>query len=122
MADHNQLGQWGEQVAKEYLLTQGYAIGGENIRIAGVEIDFIAMKDDMICFVEVKTRSTDFSDPADAVDKRKRARIVRAADTYIRSYDIPLEPRFVLVLVIGSPASYTIEHIPDAFLPSLNNR
>lgn len=122
MADHNQLGQWGEQVAKEYLLTQGYAIGGENIRIAGVEIDFIAMKDDMICFVEVKTRSTDFSDPADAVDKRKRARIVRAADTYIRSYDIPLEPRFDLVLVIGSPASYTIEHIPDAFLPSLNNR
>ncbi|MDE6090519.1 MAG: YraN family protein [Duncaniella sp.] len=122
MADHNQLGQWGEQVAKEYLLTQGYAIGGENIRIAGVEIDFIAMKDDMICFVEVKTRSTDFSDPADAVDKRKRARIVRAADTYIRSYDVPLEPRFDLVLVIGSPASYTIEHIPDAFLPSLNNR
>ena len=122
MADHNQLGQWGEQVAKEYLLTQGYAIGGENICIAGVEIDFIAMKDDMICFVEVKTRSTDFSDPADAVDKRKRARIVRAADTYIRSYDIPLEPRFDLVLVIGSPASYTIEHIPDAFLPSLNNR
>ncbi|MBD5313329.1 MAG: YraN family protein [Bacteroides sp.] len=122
MADHNQLGQWGEQVAKEYLLTQGYAISGENIRIAGVEIDFIAMKDDMICFVEVKTRSTDFSDPADAVDKRKRARIVRAADTYIRSYDIPLEPRFDLVLVIGSPASYTIEHIPDAFLPSLNNR
>ena len=122
MADHNQLGQWGEQVAKEYLLTQGYAIGGENIRIAGVEIDFIAMKDDMICFVEVKTRSTDFLDPADAVDKRKRARIVRAADTYIRSYDIPLEPRFDLVLVIGSPASYTIEHIPDAFLPSLNNR
>lgn len=122
MADHNQLGQWGEQVAKDYLLTQGYAIGGENVRVAGVEIDFIAMKDDVICFVEVKTRSTDFTDPADAVDRRKRSRIVRAADTYIRSYNIPLEPRFDLVLVIGNPASYTVEHIPDAFLPNLNNR
>lgn len=122
MADHNQLGQWGEQVAKDYLLTQGYAIGGENVRVAGVEIDFIAMKDDVICFVEVKTRSTDFTDPADAVDRRKRSRIVRAADTYIRSYNIPLEPRFDLVLVIGNPAAYTVEHIPDAFLPNLNNR
>lgn len=122
MADHNELGRWGEEVARDYLLTQGYAIGGENIRIAGVEIDFIAMRDDAICFVEVKTRATDFTDPADAIDNRKRSRLVRAADTYINSYDIPLEPRFDLVLVIGNPMNYTIEHIPDAFLPTLNNR
>ena len=49
MADHNELGKWGESVAREFLLTQGYAISGENIRIAGSEIDFIAMKDDNIC-------------------------------------------------------------------------
>ena len=35
MADHNELGKWGESVAREFLLTQGYAISGENIRIAG---------------------------------------------------------------------------------------
>lgn len=122
MADHNELGKWGEEVARSYLLTQGYAIGGENIRVAGVEIDFIAMKDEYICFVEVKTRATDFIDPADAIDKRKRSRMVRAADAYMRSYDIPLEPRFDLVLVIGNPLNYTVEHIPDAFLPTLNNR
>ena len=122
MAVHNELGKWGESVAREYLLTQGYAIGGENIRVAGVEIDFIAMRDDAICFVEVKARSTDFTDPADAVDSRKRSRLVRAADTYIRTHGIPLEPRFDLVLVIGTPDSYTVEHIPDAFLPTLNNR
>lgn len=122
MADHNELGKWGEEVARGYLLTQGYAIGGENIRVAGVEIDFIAMKDEYICFVEVKTRATDFIDPADAIDKRKRSRMVRAADAYMRSYDIPLEPRFDLVLVIGNPMNYTVEHIPDAFLPTLNNR
>ncbi len=122
MAGHNELGKWGERVAREYLLVQGYAVSGENIRVAGVEIDFIATKDDTVCFVEVKTRSTDFTDPIDAVDNRKRSRLVRAADSYMRAYDIPLEPRFDIILIIGTPGNYTIEHIPDAFLPVLNNR
>lgn len=74
MAEHNELGKWGEEVAREHLLKQGYAIGGENIRVAGVEIDFIATRDDTICFVEVKTRATDFTDPIEAVDSRKRRR------------------------------------------------
>ncbi len=122
MAGHNELGKWGERVAREYLLVQGYAVSGENIRVAGVEIDFIATKNDTVCFVEVKTRSTDFTDPIDAVDNRKRSRLVRAADSYMRAYDIPLEPRFDIILIIGTPGNYTIEHIPDAFLPVLNNR
>lgn len=122
MARHNELGKWGEAVARDYLLTQGYAVGEENIRIAGVEIDFIAMRDGYICFVEVKTRSTDFSDPAAAVDRRKRSRLVRAADSYLRSMDVRLEPRFDIIVIVGTPENYTIEHIPDAFLPNLNNR
>lgn len=122
MARHNELGKWGEEVARECLLSQGYAVCGENIRIGGVEIDFIATKDNVICFVEVKTRSTDFVDPVEAIDHRKRTRMVRAADAYMRQYEIPLEPRFDIVIVIGAPESYTVEHIPDAFLPSLNNR
>ena len=122
MAGHNELGKWGERVAREYLLVQGYAVSGENIRVAGVEIDFIATNNDTVCFVEVKTRSTDFTDPIDAVDNRKRSRLVRAADSYMRAYDIPLEPRFDIILIIGTPGNYTIEHIPDAFLPVLNNR
>ena len=122
MARHNELGKWGEAVARDYLLTQGYAVGEENIRIAGVEIDFIAMRDGYICFVEVKTRSTDFSDPAAAVGRRKRSRLVRAADSYLRSMDVRLEPRFDIMVIVGTPENYTIEHIPDAFLPNLNNR
>ncbi|MDE5649953.1 MAG: YraN family protein, partial [Duncaniella sp.] len=60
MAEHNETGKWGEKVARDYLLAQGYAIMGENVRIGNMEIDIIAMKDSSICFVEVKTRSTDF--------------------------------------------------------------
>lgn len=122
MAAPNKLGQWGESVAREYLLRQGYAIGAENSKWGGVEIDFIAMKDNRICFVEVKTRSTDFVDPLEAVDSRKRSRMVRAADSYMRAFNIPFEPQFDIILVVGNPEDYRIEHIPDAFFPTLNNR
>ncbi|MDE6326661.1 MAG: YraN family protein [Duncaniella sp.] len=121
MARHNELGAWGERVAREYLLTQGYAIGGENTRIGNYEIDFIAMKGDRIVFVEVKTRSTDYVDPLEAVDSRKRARLVRAADEYIRSMNIRLEPQFDIITVVGSPEKYEIEHFPDAFFPPLRS-
>ena len=117
MADHNELGAWGEQLAREHLLARGYAIAGENTRYGGVEIDFIATRDDIICFVEVKTRRTAFIDPTEAVDRRKRARMVKAADAYMRDYAIPLQPQFDIIIVTGIPGDYTIEHIPDAFFP-----
>ncbi len=121
MALHNELGIWGEEIAREYLLAQGYAIGGTNVRYGKVEIDFIAFKDDIVAFVEVKTRSTDFTDPAEAIDKRKRARMVRAADAYLRNNNLSLDYRFDIIIVIGKPETgHTIEHIPDAFFPELS--
>lgn len=123
MAQHNDTGAWGERVAREHLLAQGYAIGAENTRYGNVEIDFIAFRDDMVIFVEVKTRSTDFADPLEAVDNRKRSRMVRAADAYLRDNGIALDYRFDIILVIGTPeGTHTVEHIPDAFLPPLHTR
>lgn len=122
MAAHNELGKWGEQVAREYLLVNGYTLAAEDLRVGRVEVDIIAFKGQSVCFVEVKTRSTDFVDPADAVDKKKQRRMVRAADSWVRSNKIPHDPQFDLILITGTPEAYTLEHIPDAFLPSLNNR
>lgn len=122
MAESNRLGAWGEQVAREHLLVQGYAITAQNVRIGGVEIDFIATKDNRICFVEVKTRSSDFVDPLETIDERKRSRLARAADSYMRGCDIPLEPQFDLIFIIGTPERFTLEHIPDAFYPPLRAR
>lgn len=119
MSLHNELGKWGEMVAREYLLAQGYAIDCINRRIGKVEVDFIARKDNYICFVEVKTRSTDIVDPAEAIDMRKRRRMIQAADMYMRGVKEPLEPRFDLIFIIGSPDGYTLEHLPDAFYPTL---
>lgn len=117
----SELGQWGEMVAREYLLTQGYAINGQNIRVGHYEIDFIAMKDGQIIFAEVKTRSFETADPADVLTKEKIRKLSRAADIYIHDYDIPLEPRFDLIVIYGSPEKYELQHYPDAFFPPLSS-
>ena len=85
-----------------------------------MEIDFIARKDNRLIFVEVKTRSSDYVDPLQSIDMEKQRRLMRAADIFMSRIetDVPLEPQFDLVFVIGTPDSdYRVEHIPDAFYP-----
>lgn len=122
MARHNELGKWGEQIAVDLLVTKGYAIVERNWRAGNLELDIIAMRGSRIVFVEVKTRSTDFVDPAAAVDRRRIMRMVRAANSYIRANNIPHEAQFDIILIVGSPdlpQPPHIEHIPDAFFPPL---
>ena len=120
MARHNEIGHWGEAVARDFLLGLGYAIRGMNVKVGTYEIDIIAEKDARIIFVEVKTRGDDGVDPLDAVDGRKRKRMARAADLYIRSTETVLEPQFDILTVVGSPeGGHVVEHFADAFLPPL---
>ena len=122
MAAHNELGKWGEHLAVDLLVTKGYAIVERNWRAGNLEVDIVAMKDNRIVFVEVKTRSSGFVDPLDAIDRRRVSRIVRAANSYVKAYNIPHEVQFDIIIIIGAPEggdSPQIEHIPDAFLPPL---
>lgn len=107
-------------MAREHLLSLGYAISHENEQIGRVEVDFIARKDNRLIFVEVKTRTNGYVDPCQSVDAEKQRRLMRAADIFMSRIetDVPLEPQFDLIFIIGTPdAGYTIEHIPDAFYP-----
>lgn len=120
--DHSQnksCGNWGEQVAVDTLVAAGCAIVERNWRMGHYEIDIIAQQGQYMIFVEVKTRSTAAADPLLAVDKRKRARIVAAADVYLRTLDRPFDYRFDIITIVGVPGRYTVEHFPDAFLPAL---
>lgn len=120
MAKHNNLGQWGEDIACDYLITQGYAITERNWRCNHWEIDIIAMKGSRIVFVEVKTRSDDYVDPLESIDRKKIIYLTKAANTYIKMNDIPHEPQFDIILIVGKPENrHKLEHIPDAFLPPL---
>ena len=89
MAKHNDLGKAGENAAVAYLEQKGYLIRDRNWRKGHFELDIVAAKDNELIVVEVKTRSnTLFAEPEDAVDLPKIRRTVRAADTYIRLFQI----------------------------------
>lgn len=117
MAHHNEVGHWGEDIACGMLMQMGATIRERNYRAAGVEVDIIASLGPEIIFAEVKTRTDPTEDPLEAIDRRKILRLVRAADSYVRSCEVPLSPRFDLFAVRGTPEEHTVEHIIDAFEP-----
>lgn len=121
MAEHNDLGAWGEDIAMEYMVQLGYAIVERNFRVGKYELDIIATKDDTIAFVEVKTRIDDFIDPVDAITEQKMKNMSRAAESYLRTRDIIANPQMDVITVVGSPeSSYELKHYPDAFPPILS--
>lgn len=121
MANHNEIGAWGEQMAQDYLRRNGYTVFEANTHIGHKEIDIIATKDNIIAFIEVKTRTSTFKDPADAIDQKKIRRIAKAADAFLQANDIKHEPQFDIITIIGSPqGEYKLTHYPDAFMPPLS--
>lgn len=83
------------------------------------EIDIIAEKKDYIVFVEVKTRTVgQMLNPAFAVDKKKRSKIILAATKYITDNDIRKQPRFDIAEVYLKKDSQkvdSINYIENAF-------
>ena len=120
MAESHNLGQKGEDLAAEHMKNAGFRILCRNWKWGKNEIDIIAEKKEMIIFVEVKTRSDDFQmHPATAVTNEKQRSIIYSADGYIRKFDINKESRFDIITVIKTGESYQIDHIEDAFYPTL---
>lgn len=115
-------GDWGEQIAADYLITLGCAIRERKWRGRGFEIDIIAQKGTRIIFVEVKTRKVLSNDPVEAVDSTKRNHMIRGADIYLRKLNVPLDYQFDIIGITGVPHDYVIEHVVDAFFPSPRTR
>lgn len=84
MAGHNHTGKTGEQMAIEYLRMQGFSILHTNWRYSHYEIDIIASKNNMLHFIEVKTRrNTTFGYPEESVSKKKIKNLLNGADEYL---------------------------------------
>ena len=78
------VGEIGEQLAADMLTNTGYRVIARNYLTREGEIDIIAIKDGVMHFVEVKTRTTDeFGFPADSVTDDKKKHIRKAAKTYL---------------------------------------
>jgi putative endonuclease len=101
MIDKKFLGQKGEEIACKALEKDGYRIMEKNFRCKHGEIDIIAEKKDVICFIEVKARSSEsFGLPEEAVTNWKRRRLLAAAYIYLENKKIKSKDmRFDIVSV-----------------------
>jgi putative endonuclease len=116
MAQHNELGKKGEQLAVDFLLKNNYAIVERNYRFEKAEVDIIAQKEDILAIVEVKTRSTaDFGDPQDFVKPKQIKNLVKAVDEYVTVNDLDVEVRFDIIAIVKEGKGFSIEHLENAF-------
>ncbi len=120
MAKHIETGKKGENIAAQYLKSKGYSILETNGRSRHKEIDIIAMDNEELVIIEVKTRSTDyFGYPEEAVNNKKQNLLIEAAQAYINETDTDAAVRYDIVSIVLSGRSHTIHHIIDAFTPGL---
>jgi putative endonuclease len=84
MAVHNNTGAFGEQLAAEYLTKLGFHIEIQNWRHSYWEVDIIASRQNVLHFIEVKTRRTKkFGLPEEQVNKKKIQNLINAAEEYL---------------------------------------
>jgi len=116
MANHNELGKKGEDLAVTFLLKNGYEILERNYTFQKAEVDIIAKKENTLAVVEVKTRSTNvFGNPQDFLKLKQIQRIVKAVDNYVTSNQFDVEVRFDIIAIVKSGSQYDIEHLENAY-------
>jgi putative endonuclease len=117
------VGRFGEERAAQHVEAAGLVILERNWRGRSGELDIVARDGSALVFIEVKTRSSAaFGSPAEAVDRRKAARIRRLAMEWMDARRAGLEPtfwssvRFDVVSVVRRTADgLTVEHLIGAF-------
>ena len=122
MAEHNIIGQIGEELAAKIMRKKGFRVVDTNWKFGHLEMDVIAISRKEIAFVEVKTRTSTFGGkrPEEFVDELKRRRMAAAANAYIKFHKIELTPRFDIIGITMDATTHEVKevtHLEDAFLP-----
>ncbi len=115
----NKIGRIGEKIAVKYLKKHGYKIIERNFKLKCGEIDIVAKEGEYICFIEVKTRtSNSFAEPYEAVDYKKQKKLYRLAEIWLSMHKLHNALcRFdiVSILLNKNCAICEIKLIKDAF-------
>lgn len=111
------LGDAAEEACVEFLEARGYRILARNFLCRYGELDIVAEKDAVVCFVEVRMRTLGiWGDPASTVGRAKQRRVVKAALHYLNAARKPVRMvRFDVMSVVGRGTDARVEHLPDAF-------
>lgn len=114
MAYHHEVGKKGELLAADHLLQKNYQVLHTNWTYGNLELDIVARSHNILVFVEVKTRSTQyFGMPEESVHAHKAQLIRRAADKYMEQYG--LQPEEIRFDIIAITVDKEIMHFEDAF-------
>lgn len=106
----------GEAQVVRYLTGRGFIILARNYAKLYGEIDIIALQDDVIAFVEVKTRSYHYLNPAEIITRSKQKKIIMTAHAFIASHDYDDKTyRFDVAFVTVVDETMSIEYIDNAF-------
>ena len=111
----HELGKRGEEAATCFLERREYEILDRNWKCIAGEADIVALQDDTLCFIEVKTRKdAQKGFPSEAVDTRKRSRYERIAACYLKDHDYAdVRVRFdiIAILVLGEDRAFLRHHL-----------
>ena len=116
MAQHNDLGRRGEDIAEEYLVGQGFRIVCRDWKMGHNDADLIAWDGNTLVFIEVKTRSSNnLAQPEDWVTPDKQRTYIRLANQYVTQHRIEEEVRFDIIGIILNAQGHTLHHLRRAF-------
>lgn len=116
-AEAKKLGETGEELTALYLVRNGYQILDRNWNLhRGCELDIVALKDNRLHFIEVKTRTSDrYGEPQTAIDKRKMRHIAKGIQAYRHRrsmFDIKYQIDSVAILY-RADNDYDLKHYLD---------
>ncbi len=108
------IGNYGEQLVCEKLMKEGYSIKARNYTKRYGEIDIIAIKGDVLAFVEVKNRFNPLFDMTELITRSKQRKIAAVAKAFLADYHTTqVTCRFDVALVTQSS---NISYIENAFM------
>jgi putative endonuclease len=113
------LGRAGEEAAACLYQALGYRVEARNLKIGRIELDLVLRKGGDLVFCEVKARrGRALGFPVEAVDARKQARLVRAAEGYLARRPASGDVRFDVVSVAeGLDGALELHRVEGAFRP-----
>lgn len=120
MLSHREIGTTAEEIAQQHILKLGYRILDTNWQYGHLELDIVALENDQLVVVEVKSRNgIRYEHPSEAITNTKIKRIVDAAEAYIFKKDLNLDTRFDVITIIFFGERFELEHFKDAFYPTM---
>lgn len=115
-SNHLKIGKIGEEIAVNIVKDMGYMVLDKNYRCSLGEIDIVAIDDDVLVFIEVKTRRHSIAYAKESISKRKMRKLMSLASFYIKQKGYyNKKVRFDVLAIYLKDKDIQFELIKDAF-------